>query len=251
MKKTLPNNYEVQFGVGAPSSDVLRLFRDFHPFGDIKNPIQVWARLIDKSKKHPLAFFKGVPVAAFVGQVPSARWNHLDVELLQCREVSDSSVAEDVMVSFLREVPAGLEDAGFDVFYAYSSPQKKQTGRLFDKAGWERIGLRPSTNDTIRLVWPDGREKEIPRQTMNALYGSSSADDLNAGIGLKRPLPINARAERGFDGGKVLHAVAITLEGEEWADWKDLVLSRIDSSGWRAEEFESTCMHDLRKKQHG
>ena len=219
-------DYQLQFGKGA-SSDALRVCRDFHPLGKIKNPnfVRVSACLVDLNRKQAGTFFGGMPVMAFIGTAPSARWKHSEIKLLECRKALNPSVGltRDTIKTFLQAVFENLKSMDIDVPYAYSSLKLKQTGHHWELAGWERLGYRSPTNDIIRIVWSDGRTRDIPRQTMNAEYGSSSAGDLNAGVGLIKPLPRGTHAERIFDEGKLLHAAPITSKGVEWAEIKNLL----------------------------
>lgn len=221
------SHYQFHLYRGA-SNSALQVYREFHPFGKKKKPnfVQVSAWLTDLSRCPKGSFFGGLPVATFIGKAPSAKWKHIGLELLQCQEASNPSVGltNPTITTFLRDVLKGLGNYGIDVAFAYSDLRSGETGLHFEQAGMERLGYRPPSNDMIRLVWPDGQEEEIPRRTMNDVYNSSSVDDLNAGIGLKRPLPYGARAEKVIDGGKLLHATPITSEGKKWAEFKNLML---------------------------
>ena len=87
------------------------------------------------------------------------------------------------------------------------------------------MGYRKPSNPVVRFVWPSGTEKEISRQEVYNIFGTSDVEKLNSGIDLKRPLWGRCRAEKVTDDGKLLHAASVTPEGEKWAEVKNLLLT--------------------------
>lgn len=217
--------------------EACRLFKKFDPHEVPLMPI-FSAYLIDMDQ--PNGFFGGIEIAGIIVTSPSSsEIGRSDVRLYEVRITCNPSAHISIhsLADFLNLVKQDMWEYGADALLSYSDRKLGETGDIEREAGWNYLGYRPRSGDSIMFVWPSGNIKIIPRRTCNKKYTTSGVVRLNRErLG---PCAFGATAIRHKDYGKLLNGIALTDKGAKFLKHLDLVRIKFKLENWSAQEAEN------------